>query len=63
MFEFKSLLVCACALVAAASSALADADVFVLRRDDSGFKLTKVGIADGQQIVWTLGQDGFVDVI
>jgi len=63
MFECKSLVVCACALVAAASSALADADVFVLRRDDSGFKLTKVRIADGQQVVWTLGQDGFVDVI
>ena len=27
------------------------------------FKLTKVVIAEGQQVVWTLGQDGFVDVI
>lgn len=54
---------CASVLMGTAMFALADADVFVLRRDDSGFKLTKVRIAEGQDVVWTLGQAGFVDVI
>ena len=61
----KSLVIATCAgvLVRVAAPALADASLFVLRRDDAGFKLTKVVIAEGQQVVWTLGQDGFVDVI
>lgn len=49
--------------ILAARLALADSDVFVLRKSGGALVLEKVTIADGSAKKWKLGEDGFIDVI
>ena len=51
------------ALLGPSLLARADADVFILRRADKSIALEKVHIADDAEVSWTLGKDGFIDVI
>lgn len=63
MLGLKSMATFACVAIGGASLAIADADLFVLKRTDAGFAVEKVRIAEGAERTWTLGKDGFVDVI
>lgn len=63
MLELKSITAFACVAIGGASLTMADADLFVLKRTDAGFAVEKVRIAEGAELSWTLGKDGFVDVI
>ncbi len=51
------------ASLSAAPAALADADLFILRREEQGLALERVHLAEGTEKSWTVGIDGFVDVI
>lgn len=50
-------------LMIAATPAMADSDLFILRRAEKGLVVEKVTIADGVTRKWKLGEDGFIDVI
>lgn len=63
MTYLKAIVAGACAGLAGLSFAAADADLFVLKRTDAGFAIEKVRITEGAEVSWTLGRDGFVDVI
>lgn len=63
MHLLKMVVACACGGFAVLSQAMADANVFVLKRTDSGFSLERMRIPEGTEVSWTLGKDGFVDVI
>jgi len=64
MLDLKSVVVaCAFGVLSGASLSLADTDLFVLKRTDAGFVVERVRVTEGAEVSWTLGKDGFVDVI